>query len=216
MLARHNVAMARFRDRTHAGRELASLVASRGADDAVVLALPRGGVPVALEVARALAAPLDVLIVRKLRTPGHQELAFGAVASGGVRWIDPRSHVSAGLADTIAARELQQVAGLESRYRPPGFVSPPVEGRTAVLVDDGIATGATVVAAVRSARLHGAGAVIVAAPIAPPDAVARLEQEADRVDVVEVRAAFGAVSVVYDDFGEVPDSAVATALAARG
>jgi putative phosphoribosyl transferase len=207
--------VARFRDRTQAGSELAALVSARGADGAVVLALPRGGVPVAVEVARALDAPLDVLIVRKLRTPGHAELAFGAVASGGVRFLDPRARMSPAVAASIAEREAEQIAVLESRYRPPDFVSPPIEGRTVVLVDDGIATGATVIAAARSARLLGAAAVIVAVPIAPPDAVARLEREADRVDAVEVRAAFGAVSVLYDDFGEVPDDEVAALLAER-
>jgi len=204
--------MARFEDRTTAGRELAGLVAQRGVDrPAVVLALPRGGVPVAVEVARAIEAPLDVLVVRKLRTPGHAELAFGAVASCGVCWLDPAARVHD---RQEVAYEMEQVRIRERRYRPPGFAPVPLAGRTAVLVDDGIATGATVQAAVEAARLLKAAKVIVAAPIAPPGAVRMLERSADRVDIVEVRPGFGAVSVLYADFREVPDAQVVTALAA--
>lgn len=207
--------MARFHDRAHAGREVARLVAARGVSEpAVVLALPRGGVPIAVPVAAELGAPLDVLVVRKLRTPGRQELAFGAVAGGGVCWRNPDVRVPESVAQQLIAEQSAQVRALESRYRPPGFPPVPVAGRTAVLVDDGIATGATVAAAVESARALGAREVIVAAPVAPPDAVALLERRADRVDVVDVRSAFGAVSVVYDDFREVPDDSVAAALAA--
>jgi predicted phosphoribosyltransferase len=204
--------MARFRDRTTAGRELSRLVAQRGIDQpAVVLALPRGGVPVALEVARTIDAPIDVLVVRKLRTPGHPELAFGAVASGGVCWIDPAARRRD---EQEIAYELDQVRVQEQRYRPPGFRPVDLQGRTVVLVDDGIATGATVQAAVESARLLKAAKVIVAAPIAPPGAVRMLERSADRVDVVEILPGFGAVSVLYDDFREVPDSVVVATLAA--
>src|SRR5689334_20811184 len=204
--------MARFTDRAAAGRELAALVDRRGVErPAVVLALPRGGVPVAVEVAGAIDAPLDVLVVRKLRTPGHPELAFGAVASGGVCWLDPAADVRD---RQEIAHEMDQVRIREQRYRPPGFRPVPLEGRTAVLVDDGIATGATVQAAVEAARLRKARTVIVAAPIAPPGAVRMLERSADRVDVVEVRPGFGAVSVLYDDFREVTDAAVIETLAA--
>jgi putative phosphoribosyl transferase len=204
--------MARFPDRTTAGREVARLVAQRGVDQpAVVLALPRGGVPVALEVARTIDAPLDVLVVRKLRTPGHPELAFGAVASGGVCWIDPAAHRRD---EQEIAYQMDQVRDREQRYRPPGFQPVDLQGRTVVLVDDGIATGATVQAAVESARLLKAAKVIVAAPIAPPGAVRMLARSADRVDVVEILPGFGAVSVLYDDFREVPDSEVVATLAA--
>jgi putative phosphoribosyl transferase len=207
-----NRRMARFPDRTTAGRELARLVAQRGVDaPAVVLALPRGGAPVAVEVARAIQAPLDVLVVRKLRTPGHPELAFGAVASGGVVWIDPAVRRRD---QQEIAHEMEQVRIREQRYRPPGFRPVPLEGRTVVLVDDGIATGATVQAAVESVRLHRAAKVIVATPIAPPGAVRMLDRSADRVDVVEVLPGFGAVSVLYDDFREVPDSEVVATLTA--
>jgi putative phosphoribosyl transferase len=209
--------MARFADRTAAGLELGRLVRERGVDGgAVVLALPRGGVPVAVPVAAELGAPLDVLVVRKLRTPGHAELAFGAVATGGVRWLQrdlPR--IDPDLIEAITAQELAEVGDREQRYRP-DRAPIDVTGRTVVLVDDGIATGSTVRAAVESARLLGAARVIVAAPIAPPDAVAALETVADRVDIVEIRRGFGAVSVLYDDFAQVPDQTVARMLRASG
>lgn len=205
--------MARYADRRAAGRELGRLVAARGAgSDPVVLALPRGGVPVAVEVAAVLGAELDVLVVRKLRTPLRPELAFGAVASGGVRWLNPDLPMPAEIADRLTATEAEHVRRLESRYRPPGFVSPAVEGRTVVLVDDGVATGSTAYAAAEAARLRGAASVIIATPIAPPDAVRRLQAVADRVDAVEVRRNFGAVSVLYADFDQVPDDAVARML----
>jgi predicted phosphoribosyltransferase len=208
--------MARFRDRLHAGRELGELVASRGTrHDAVVLALPRGGVPMAVPVADALSAPLDVLVVRKLRTPGRPELAFGAVASGGVRWLSPESSVLPSVTDTVSREEATNVRALESRYRPLAFTSPEVAGRTVVLVDDGIATGSTAQAAVAAARLLGAAEVIVATPIAPPGAVRLLEAVADRVDAVEVWRNFGAVSVVYDDFAQVADDEVAGMLRSK-
>jgi putative phosphoribosyl transferase len=210
------VVMARFADRTAAGTELAQLVRTRGTSgDVIVLALPRGGMPVAVPVADELGAPLDVLVVRKLRTPGHDELAFGAVASGGVRWLLPQHrHVDPETIEAITAHERNEVEDRERRYRP-GRAPLDVAGRTVVLVDDGIATGSTVRAAVESARLLGAVQVIVAAPIAPPDAVAELERVADRVDVVEVQRSFGAVSVLYDDFGQVPDDVVAQLLKRR-
>jgi predicted phosphoribosyltransferase len=210
------VSMARFADRTSAGAELAQLIRTRGiADDAIVLALPRGGVPVAVPIADELDAPLDVLVVRKLRTPGQDELAFGAVASGGVRWLLPQHrHLDPDTMDLITERERVEVEDRERRYRP-GRAALDVAGRTVVLVDDGIATGSTVRAAVESARLLGAARVVVAAPVAPPDAVADLEQAADRVDVVEVRRSFGAVSVLYDDFAQVSDEAVAEELQRR-
>lgn len=201
--------MARFADRAAAGRELAHLVRDRGVDDdTIVLALPRGGVPVAVEVAHGLQAPLDVLVVRKLSTPGHPELAFGAVSSGGVHWLGPgRDGIDPGQVEDITAAQHREVAERERRYRP-GREDLQIEGRLAVLVDDGIATGASVRAAVESARLLRARRVIVAAPIAHPDAVRGLERVADRVDVVEIRRGFGAVSVLYDDFRQVSEETV--------
>ncbi len=210
------MSMARFADRAAAGAELGRLVRRLGADDgALVLALPRGGVPVAVPIAAELNAPLDVLVVRKLRTPGHAELAFGAVASGGVRWLLPeRVPVDDATLERITAAERAEVEDRERRYRS-GRPPLDVTGRMVVLVDDGIATGSTVRAAVESARLLGARRVVVAAPIASPDAVAGLERVADRVDVVEVRRGFGAVSVLYDDFAQVPDETVTELLQRR-
>lgn len=208
--------MARFRDRTAAGIELGRLVAERGVtDSAIVLALPRGGVPVAVPVADALDAPLDVLVVRKLRTPGQPELAFGAVASGGVCWLQPDPPtLDAVTVDSAVAAERAEVAEREHRYRDERAPLD-IAGRTVVLVDDGIATGSTVHAAVEASRRLGARTVVVAVPIAPPSAVGALEQVADRVDAVEVRSRFGAVSVLYDDFAQVPDETVAELLRER-
>lgn len=205
--------MARFANRTVAGRELGRLVRERGVDEGtVVLALPRGGVPVAVEVAAELGAQLDVLVVRKLRTPRQPELAFGAVAGGGVRWLHPeRGTIDPADVERITAIESNAVEERERAYRL-GRERVSIAGRMVVLVDDGIATGATVCAAIESARRLGATQVIVAAPIAPPDAVAELERFADRVDVVEIRRAFGAVSVLYDDFAQVPDETVSELL----
>lgn len=206
----------RFADRAVAGAELGRLVAARGVgSDPLVLALPRGGVPVALPVADALGADLDVLVVRKLRTPGHEELAFGAVASGGVRWLAPYAdRVAADVVARLTVLERAEVEDRERRYRP-GRSPLDLSGRWVVLVDDGIATGSTVHAAVESARVLGAAAVVVATPIAPPDAVARLGAVADRVDAVEVRRGFGAVSVLYRDFAQIPDDVVTDLLQRR-
>jgi predicted phosphoribosyltransferase len=208
--------MVRFADRAVAGAELGRLVAARGVGgDPLVLALPRGGVPVALPVADALGADLDVLVVRKLRTPGHEELAFGAVASGGVRWLAPYAdRVAADVVARLTVLERAEVDDRERRYRP-GRSPLDLSGRWVVLVDDGIATGSTVHAAVESARVLGAAAVVVATPIAPPDAVARLGAVADRVDAVEVRRGFGAVSVLYRDFAQIPDDVVTDLLQRR-
>jgi predicted phosphoribosyltransferase len=208
--------MVRFADRAVAGAELGRLVAARGVgSDPLVLALPRGGVPVALPVADALGADLDVLVVRKLRTPGHEELAFGAVASGGVRWLAPYAdRVAADVVARLTVLERAEVEDRERRYRP-GRSPLDLSGRWVVLVDDGIATGSTVHAAVESARVLGAAAVVVATPIAPPDAVARLGAVADRVDAVEVRRGFGAVSVLYRDFAQIPDDVVTDLLQRR-
>jgi predicted phosphoribosyltransferase len=208
--------MARFADRAAAGAEVAELVTERGVSgDPIVLALPRGGVPVAVPVADALHGELDVLVVRKLRTPGQDELAFGAVASGGVRWLGPYAgSLDEEVVARLTARERAEVAERERRYRP-GLPPLDLNGRSAVLVDDGIATGSTVHAAVESARLLGAAEIVVATPVAPPDAVARLATIADRVDAVEVRRGFGAVSVLYDDFAQVDDDTVTGLLQRR-
>ncbi|MFP5219257.1 MAG: phosphoribosyltransferase [Actinomycetes bacterium] len=201
-----------FRDRTDAGRALAAAVRDRVADDdVVVLGLPRGGVPVAAQVASTLGAPLDVYVVRKLGTPGHPELAMGAIASGGVRVMNDdlvrRLGVSADQVDDVVLAESAELARRESAYR---AGRPPLEltGRTAVVVDDGLATGATMLAAVDAVRAAGAARVVVAVPVASPDACARVAQHADDVVCVHAPAAFSAVGGFYEDFTQTNDDEV--------
>lgn len=206
----------RFHDRADAGRRLArALERYAGRPDLLVLALPRGGVPVGLEVARALGAPLDVLVVRKLGTPGQPELAMGAIASGGVRVLNPDvvevMDVPDELVARIAAAEQRELERRERAYR--GERPPPeVRGRTVVLVDDGIATGSTVRAAARSLRARGVGHLVVAAPVASPSVVASLREEADEVVCVAQPKAFFAISSWYDRFPQIEDGAVRAAL----
>jgi putative phosphoribosyl transferase len=202
----------RFEDRSHAGRELAqSLGGYAGRDDLVVLGLPRGGVPVAFEVARALAAPLDVFLVRKLGVPGHEELAMGAIASGGTRVLNDDVVAAAGVEraqiEQVAARELEQLRCQELAYRGD---KPPldVDGRVAILVDDGLATGATMRAAISALRDRGAGAIVVAVPIAPPETCEALRREVDEVICARTPDPFTAVGIWYRDFAPVGDEQV--------
>src|SRR2546421_504843 len=158
-----------FTDRAHAGRELAGRLAPyRGRSDVLVLALPRGGIPVGFEVAEALSAPLDVFVVRKLGVPGHEELAMGAIASGGVRVVNDdvvgRLGVPAGSIAEAVEREQGELERREHAYRG-GREPPDLEGKVVILVDDGLATGATMLAAVRAARRLGPARVVVATPV---------------------------------------------------
>ena len=201
----------RFDDRAAAGRHLAgALLAYRG-PDTVVLGLPRGGVPVAAEVAHALGAPLDVLLVRKLGVPRQPELAFGAIGEGGVRVFNDAVLRHAGLTDDEVARvEETERAELErrrSRYRggAPGVA---LAGRVAIIVDDGFATGATARAAAMVARESGAARVIVAAPIGAPDTIAALRDVADEVVCLGAPPGFVAVGQGYRDFGQTSDDEV--------
>lgn len=201
-----------FRDRAEAGRKLAAALADyRGRPDLLVLALPRGGVPVAREIAHALGAPLDVLIVRKLGAPFQPELALGAIAAGGVRVVNRPLLEELGLAeaaiDALAERERAELERRESAYRPD---RPPLElsGRTVILVDDGVATGATISAAIQAARVMGARRVVVAVPVAPPEAVERLAGEADEVVFVLQPEYMLAIGVWYEDFPQLTDSEV--------
>jgi len=207
----------RFRDRADAGRALAALL-SHHADraDVVVLGLPRGGVPVAVEVARALGAPLDVYVVRKLGLPSQPELAMGAVASGGTRVLNEELVTSLALSpaliEEVAARELLVLEARERAYRGD---RPPVdvEGRVVVLVDDGLATGASMRAAVAALRARGPASITVAVPVAPEETCAALSRVADELIVVATPYPFVAVGLWYVDFSEVSDQEVGELLA---
>ncbi len=201
-----------FADRHDAGRALAEALSLRGdLTDPVVLALPRGGLPVGREVARALGAPLDIMVVRKLGLPQQPELAMGAVASGGIRVLNPEvvreAAVPDSVLDDVAQAESREVERRERVYR--GTRAPPeLEGRTVILVDDGIATGSTARAAIQAARARGARGVIVAAPVAPPETVRLLGQEADDVVCLATPEPFLAISLHYRSFPQVDDREV--------
>lgn len=205
------VAVARFTDRRAAGRLLAAqLAAYAGRADVVVLALPRGGVPVAYEVALALRAPLDLLLVRKLGVPGHEELAFGAIASGGVRVLNADVLAEARLTskriEQITVRQQQELARREALYR--GTRAPlRLSGTTALIVDDGLATGATMRAAVAAVRQLDASPV-VAAPVAAPSTRAALARSADAVICAITAEPFVAVGRWYEDFEPTSDEEV--------
>ena len=201
-----------FRDRRDAGRQLARLLkAYAHRPDVLVLALPRGGVPVGFEVARALGAPLDVLLVRKLGVPGHEELAMGAVASGGVRVLNrdvvEHLNVPPRVIERVTARELRELERRERAYRddrPP----PEIRDRTLILVDDGLATGSTMRAAVSALRQKGPREIVVAVPTAAPQTCEELRSEADQVVCTITPEPFYAVGIWYQDFSETSDDEV--------
>lgn len=209
----------RFRHRTDAGRQLAEkLAAYANRPDVLVLALPRGGVPVGFEVARALGAPLDVFLARKLGVPGHEELAMGAVATGGLRVLNNDIVSGLGISEhQIAAavtRELQELARREWLYR--GDRPPPdVGGRTVILVDDGLATGATMRAAVHALRQRQPARIVAAVPTASRDTCEALKAEADDVVCAMTPEPFFAVGHWYDDFTQTTDDEVRGLLAAK-
>ncbi|GAA4329332.1 phosphoribosyltransferase [Variovorax defluvii] len=205
-----------FRDRYAAGRALAQrLAAWRGRREVVVLGLPRGGVPVAWEVAQALQAPLDVLVVRKLGYPGQEELAMGAIGPGGVRVTSDIPHlwpVSEKALEEVVAREQAELTRRERLYR--GERAPlALAGRVAILVDDGLATGASMHAAVLAVRAMQAQRIVVGAPVASVEAVRLLEAVADEVVCVHVPEAFRAVGLWYEDFAQTSDDEVRRLLA---
>jgi predicted phosphoribosyltransferase len=209
--------MMAFADRSAAGRELAGeLEAYAGRDDAIVLGLARGGVPVAYEVARALRLPLDVLSVRKLGVPGHEELAMGAIASGGVRVLNDevvaRAQVDPDAIDEVAEREQRELDRRERAYRD-GGESAPVERRTAILVDDGLATGASMRAAVHALRRRDVKEIVVAVPIAPPSVCDDLRRDADAVVCARTPEPFGSVGQWYAEFEQTDDDEVRRLLA---
>lgn len=206
-----------FKDRIDAGRALAEAVARRVAEsDVCVLALPRGGVPVAAEVARRLGAPLDVLVVRKIGAPGQPELAVGALASGDVLVMnDALTPYFSGAEEAIEATVRRERAELARRERAYRGERPPLEvkGRTAILVDDGIATGSTMRAAIQALRERQARRIIVAVPTAPPDACEILRESADEVVCVDTPEPFIAVGRWYRDFEQTTDEEVRALLA---
>jgi putative phosphoribosyl transferase len=202
----------RFRDRTDAGRRLAAALSSyAGRSNLVVLALPRGGVPIGYEVARALRAPLDVILVRKLGVPGHEELAMGAIASGGVRIVSQDVVASLGIPEwviaTAAASEEHELTRREHAYRDE-LPSPPIAGRTVLLVDDGLATGSTMRAAAAAVRSQGPERVIVAVPVAPAETCASLRAEVDEVVCLSSPTPFISVGAFYEDFSQITDEEV--------
>lgn len=207
-----------FRNRVQAGRILARHLESLRGEDVVVLGLPRGGVPVAYEVAVALGKPLDVILVRKLGVPGQPELAMGAIGEDGVRIVNQRIVDLVGVgSDEMDEVERSERVELERRARLYRGERPrvPLEGRTAVIVDDGIATGSTMLAAARVARRQGAGRVVVAVPVAPVGVEENLGMEIDQVLVVETPPGFSAVGQFYADFTQVEDREVTDLLARK-
>jgi putative phosphoribosyl transferase len=204
--------MAYFRDRTDAGRYLArELQRYAGRNDLLVLALPRGGVPVAFEVAQALGAPLDVFIVRKLGLPGYQELAIGAIASGGVRVLNEALIRSAGVSQrdieaTTAAEERELNRRLR-RYRG-DRPFPEIAGRTVILIDDGLATGSTMQAAVIALRQEQPAAIVVAVPTAPPETCDEFRRLVDDVVCAVTPEPFYGVGLWYQDFSQTTDEEV--------
>jgi putative phosphoribosyl transferase len=206
-----------FPNRAEAGRVLAEkLDKYAGRDDVIVLGLPRGGVPVAYQVAKRLRVPLDVFIVRKLGVPGFEELALGAIASGGVRVVNedvlrvlPNANE---LVASVTAREMDELERREQLYRD-GRPAPEFKGKTVILVDDGLATGATMRAAVKALRQLGAAKIIVAVPVGAADTCRELEHEVDETVCVMAPEWFQAVGQFYDDFSQTSDDEVRQLLA---
>lgn len=210
--------MRRFRNRRDAGEGLArSLQPYAGRTDVVVLALPRGGVPVGYEVAEAISAPLEVFVVRKLGIPWHEELAMGALASGGVRFLDESLIRSAGVTDAEVARvtaaEQEELERRERLYRG-DRPFPSLEGKTAILVDDGLATGSTMRAAVEALRLEGPARIVVAVPVAAMETCEAFRSIADEVVCAMTPESFNAVGLWYEDFSQTSDREVHELLAA--
>jgi putative phosphoribosyl transferase len=207
----------RFANRQHAGELLAAkLTAYADRPDVLVLALPRGGVPVAFAVAQALHAPLDIFLVRKLGVPGDEELAMGAIATGGVRILNDEVvryfHISDETIAAVAARELREIRRRERLYRE-DRPAPEVRGRTVLLVDDGLATGSTMRAAVAALRQQQPARVIVAVPIAAPETCAELRAEVEEIVCAVTPEPFYAVGAWYEDFAQTTDREVQELLA---
>jgi predicted phosphoribosyltransferase len=209
--------MAIFRDRTDAGQKLAqTLMKYRDRPDVIILALPRGGVPVAFEVAKALNVVMDILLVRKLGVPGHEELAMGAIASGGVRILNEDVvrilHLSDDVIDLATARELNELERRERAYRG-DRPRPNLRDRIAIIIDDGLATGASMRAAINALRLQQPKRIVVAVPTASPETCETFEQEVDEIICATTPQPFMGVGMWYRDFGQVTDQEVRELLA---
>lgn len=205
-----------FHDRTDAGKQLARIMPESIKNrDPVILALPRGGVPVAAEIARAWGVPFDILVVRKIGVPGAEETAMGAIAGSGIKVLDRNLINRLGLGEeeveAVVERELSELRRREKLYRG-DRPAPDIDGRTVVLVDDGIATGSTMFAAITLLRSQRAGRIVVAAPVAAPVTVERLREKADDVFIVLEPEYFRAVGRWYDDFSETSDDQVRSLL----
>lgn len=207
-----------FRDRRHAGQVLAErLMRHAGRDDVIVLALPRGGVPVGFEVARALRVPFDIFLVRKLGVPGHEELAMGAIASGGVQVLNDHvirhlAGIDPAMIEAIASREKAELQRRERAYRG-DRPEPEVAGRTVILVDDGMATGASMRAAVAALRKREPAQLIVAVPVGAPETCDEFRAEADEVICAATPEWFAGVGKWYVDFEQTSDDEVRDLLA---
>jgi predicted phosphoribosyltransferase len=209
-----------FRDRADAGVQLAEqLLRYAGDSSVVVLGLPRGGVPVAYQVARRLQAPLDIFVVRKLGVPGHRELAMGAIATGGVRVLNPEVVTALRIGESmiaeVSAQEQKELERQQRAYR--GEVPfPDLAGRTVIVVDDGLATGSTMRAAVRALRQMHPARIVVGAPVAAAETCRSLAAEADEVVCVSTPGEFHAVSIWYQEFSQTSDEEVRALLEAVG
>jgi putative phosphoribosyl transferase len=206
----------RFRNRTEAGFLLAKkLAAYANRPDVLVLALPRGGVPVGFEVAKALHAPLDVVIVRKLGTPGQEELAMGAITSGGVRVLNDRVVQAFGISeseiDSVAAKEQEELERRERLYRG-RRAAPAIRNRTVILVDDGIATGTTIRVAIAALKTQSPSRLVVAVPVAPLSTCEELREEVDEVVCLLSPGEFWAISLWYQNFPQTSDEEVCNLL----
>lgn len=206
-----------FQDRIDAGRRLAEELSDyAGRRDVLVLALPRGGVPVAFEVAERLDAPLDIFLVRKLGVPGHEELAMGAIATGGVRVVNREVvdylRITGEVIDAVAAEEQRELERRERAYRD-GRPPPDVRGRTAILVDDGLATGSTMRAAAAALRRQGPAGIVVAVPVSSPEACDEFRTEVDDIVCAVTPRPFRGVGMWYEDFTQTTDEEVRELLA---
>src|SRR6266480_142737 len=201
-----------YRDRPEAGKHLAAQLAHyANRDDLVVLALPRGGVPVAYEVAKALSAPLDIFLVRKLGVPGYEELAMGAIATGGVRVLNDDVVeyllIPAGVIDSVAADELRELERRERAYRG-NRPEPAVRGKTVILVDDGLATGSTMRAAAAALRQQNPARIVVAVPVSAPQTCNEYRMGVDEIICAKTPEPFHGVGLWYEDFSQTTDEEV--------